>query len=620
KRRREIRSCDTCRQRKLRCDRVRPSCGRCSRNGKLGECIWPQDAEISSTADDILTDTSRGQLNLQHQKPKEVAKDMSKDSTSTLEALTEKVATLEAALRHETSLRSANVTIASSVYSNLSDKHTKNPFKSQNLPHFFRGESFQTKYNGSTHPSLLVISIPGFASFMREASQEFQVIEDIRQKVHKVESQATGTWPINWLTKSELQALLPPKPTTDRLVQAYLDSFDHIYHILYLPTFQSQYEQLWAKDLSVSADEKFLLIVLLVIAVAMCLTSTAAEAENCEDSPPSRNQATRIIRFCENWLQQQRPRHSDLPDFQISFLLLFARQLNARRFKQTWANAGKIVRNFMCAGLHMEPSQIHVDCLLHREIRRRLWASVAEFELQASFEHGMPATAWPLQGNISSLKNAADEDLKLQAVSRPVLEFTQSSYLATAYHSIRFRHSLNALLNDLYVVITFDDAKDLTKRINEHIAHIPLWADREAAVPKSLLSINLYQYQLALHFRQIQQARTLTERDFSRKVLLDTAKEVVGLHMAIPEEARGALELLSSDHVRAALSLCFSWVISGAQIENVMLEHNEEILQLLQQVTALLTIKFARYGGDQRQLWIVTAATAFIKTRTIPED
>ncbi|KAF4998933.1 hypothetical protein FDECE_11647 [Fusarium decemcellulare] len=425
-------------------------------------------------------------------------------------------------------------------------------------------------------------------------------------------------WPTERPSEGTLKGLLPPKATTDKLVQAYLDNFDCIYHILDLPGFRRQYAELWVGNLPV--EENFLVALLLVVAAAMCLTSTTA-GEYCQDTVSSRDQATTIIQSCENWLHHGVSGHSDLHDFQISFLLLFARQINARRYKQTWANAGKVVRIFMSAGLHMDPSPAHVDSPAHREIRRRIWASVAEFELQASFEQGMPATPWPLQSDITSLINAFDDDLEPLATIRSPLEFTESSYLATAHQSILFRHALNTLLNDVRATISFHDTKDLTEQIKKYLAAIPLWADRKAAVPRALLFINLHQYQLALHIRQAQRATTPVERNFSTKILLDTAKDMIGLHMAIPERDRGPLEIISGDHIRAALSLCFLWITFDPLMANGIFELSErDVFGLMQEAATLIGAKFSRYGGDQRQLWIVTVATAFMKTRDQPHN
>jgi hypothetical protein len=536
-------------------------------------------------------------------------------------ALAEKVAALEAVSYNQFSRRSPRVTENPPMH--IADScgiQSGNYSSAQDPLQFIRGVSFRTKYNGSTHTSLIVASIPGFSNFLNEAGQKSPALEDIRRKIHKMESQPDKMWSIDWPPSGILQTLLPPKAISDRLVQAYVDSFDHIYHVLYLPNFWSQYELLWVDPSSLPMDGKLVVIVLLVIAIAMCLTPSTA-TEHSRDKSSSRNQASRLIQSCEQWLQCQNPRRDDLPDFQIHFLLLLAKQLNGRRFKQTWANSGFVIRKFMCAGLHIEPNRVSVDDPSHREIRRRLWASAAEFELQAAFEHGMPAMAWCSQSDMSPLSNIADEDLTLNTAIRPPLEFTQASYLATAYISLRFRHSLNTLLNDVRTRLSFDDVKDLTKRIKDHLERIPQWVCRKAIAPRALLSINLHQYQLALHVRQIQLATTPVEKDFSCRILFHTAREMARLHTGIPKGDGDPLELLSNDHIRMALSLCYSWASSDIHMEGLATETDEAgVLHILQQIAALIDNKFACYGGDQRQLWIVTAVNAYIKTRGRPRE
>ncbi|KAJ4113950.1 hypothetical protein NW768_011480 [Fusarium equiseti] len=615
--RRKIRSCDPCRQKKWGCDRLRPVCGRCNRTKRPQECTWPDESSSPASAQNVIIQPSRAEKNTQRGQIKPGQGDAIERSTPTLEALAQKVAAPESVLNNQFPSRSPSFTASSSTHigeSRLDFLSTQSPL------HFIRGESFRTKYNGGTHPSLLVASIPGFYSFLNEAGQKFPALEDIRRRVHKMECQPGEMWSINWMPDGMLQALLPPKAISDRLVQAYLDSFDHIYHVLYLPMFRSQYESLWADVPSLPTDGKLVVIVLLIVAIAMCLTPSTA-TENSSDRSSSRNQASRIIQSCEQWLQCQSPRRYDLPDFQIHFLLLLAKQLNGRRFKQTWANSGLVIRTFMCAGLHVEPGRVPVDDLQHREIRRRLWASIAEFELQAAFEHGMPAMAWCLQSDMNPPSSMTDEDLPLHTAIRPPLDFTQASYLATAHLSLRFRHSLNTLLNDVRTTLSFEDVKGLTKRINDHLERIPQWICLKAAVPRALLSLTLHQYQLALHVRQIQLATSPIEKYFSCKILCRTVQAMTSLHTGIPEGDRGPLELLCSDHIRMALSLCYSWSTSDMQMDSFAIGIDEDgVLHFLQQIAALISNKFACYEGDQRQLWVVSALEAFIKTRVSPTE
>jgi hypothetical protein len=474
------------------------------------------------------------------------------------------------------------------------------------------GHTFRTKFHGSTHVGSIVTHIPGLSSFARETFEKFPSLNQIGQQLQQKETEriqmSLGS---TRSTDTSLKSLLPARDETDRLVGMYLESFEYIYHVLHVPSFQNEYEQLWL-DVEI-ATPKHVVIVLLLISIGLCLASTNAGYYSSGDGL-ARDKATKIVQSCEDWLASQIPAHETIHDFQISFLRILVRQLNARRYKQTWANSGKVLRTFLCAGLHKDVGTPRDGMSVRdKEMRARLWTAAAEFELQAAFEQGMPAMAWTEQADIRPPINVADDDL--DTVIEATSSFTRSSYLFQAARSITFRHELNGILNsNRGGMLSFEETMTVTERIEQSLDEIPMWDCLESKPAHALLTINLHQYMLALHMRQVTRCERRCEKDVSHNILVNTSAKVIATLKALEDNGCATLTLLCSNHIRAALSLCFVHATTdpgrGLVLSAYMASQGPRSIQ---DAIAIMQNKILRFGGDQRQLWMVVAASVFMR-------
>lgn len=528
--------------------------------------------------------------------------------------LLQRIGQLEDALKHQT----PSAAHAQNTYrlppTPASTVARQEPYRSNGDATFLHGQSFQTRFNGSTHEGLSVNHIPGFSDFMAELFERFPTISRVRLQT-RASDNATNLTVLNISPPlpAQLSDLLPNRTEADQLVQLFMDSYGCVYHILHLPSFQKDYENFWqGKDV----NPKYIIVLILIIAVSLCLSSKAT-------GDSSRQQATTMIRSCEQWLVTNFLKYNTIYDVQISFLLVFARQINAKRFKKTWANAGKTVRDFMCAGLHQEPGILKDGVsALDKEMRRRIWFAAAEFELQASLEQGMPAIPWQDQSDILPPSNIHDDEMEQDQVpeSRPAREFTPTSYLAVASSSIFLRHTLNNILNNVRHDLSFEETKDFTDKIDALLAEVPTWADPRSELPRVLLSINLQQYKLVLHDRQVRRTASAAERSFSKMIILDTATKMIHSHRAILDSGSTALEMLNGDLVRTTLLICQVYLTLDPRSENLLSRVAEaEGVAAIKSAVTMLKEKVVRYGGDQRHMLSAVAASKFLRLKNEPD-
>ena len=162
----------------------------------------------------------------------------------------------------------------------------------------------------------------------------------------------------------------------------------------------------------------------------------------------------------------------------------------------------------MAAGLHRNPDLLRKPTsALDKEMRRRVWSAISEFELQISFWRGMISTPWPQQSDCVPPINIQDEDLTESSEHlphpRPASECTTVSYLTMTNETFMLRYNVNTVLNSIRRTFSFDKARRYTEEIEAHLQAMPTWIRQSSETPRALLSITLRQYLLVLHDRQM---------------------------------------------------------------------------------------------------------------------
>ncbi|KAF2773508.1 hypothetical protein EJ03DRAFT_245908, partial [Teratosphaeria nubilosa] len=627
KRRRKVLSCYDCRRRKLQCDRQMPACGRCTKAGQAANCLYLDEASDGSRDGS----ESKGPFDGHISRPIQHTSAPLGDTLSRLEYQERRIKQLEAALAqtgHTDPVQRVKVSklpltpeslITTAEYQSggtINDRETM----------LLRGKSFKTQFHGTTHPGALIAHIPDLNVFTKETFEKYPAIARIRQDMHALEDRReySGSKP-RLVADDELKALLPPKEETDHLVHLYFDNYGSIYHVLHIPSFRKEYEEMWAKPAEVRGH--FVALVLLIIACTQCLTSTQPWLYTAASSL-AREKAITYTQAVDDWLLLQSQKHVTAADFQIRFLALFAKQVSAHKYKRSWTDAGTLLRFCMAAGLHRNPDLLRKKTsALDKELRRRIWQAVVELELQLSFDRGMVSTQWPLQTDCPPPSNIHDEEIlqdtedEIHQLPSPVRpgEFTNSSFLSTVSESTLLRHGLNTTLNNIRQHLSFDDIKRFSEEIEAQIQAMPPWTGDKADAPKALLSLNLRQYLLVLHDRQIRQAETVMERSFSRMLIIDTATRIIDTHKALINKGCLALELLCTDQLRASLSICHVATTVDIRADSAIgkiIEHHAD--RVMDESVAMLTDKVIRFGREQRQLWIALAAHGFWKAKKDP--
>lgn len=628
KRRRKVLSCYDCRRRKLQCDRALPACSRCTKAGQAANCLYLEDASDAPIRDEPTpTNTASGIGKLPtfygHSTRPIGAAGPTGDLLSRLEYQDGRIKQLEAALAQAGQGGSSKASRLPPTPESVVGGVDLAPVQDRETT-LLRGKSFKTQFHGNTHPGAIIARIPELNKFTRDTFEQFPALSRIKEDMSALETRRESkNLKHAAVSTADLRALLPEKKEdADVLINIYLANYASLYHVLHLPSFHQEYDEMYEEPGNVRPH--FIALVLVIMAAAQCLTTTDPWLYSANSSL-AREKSLKAITTVDNWLIAQSQKHVSAADFQIRVLLLLAKQVTARKLKRTWTESGDVLRFCMAAGLHRTPDLVKKQTsVLDKELRRRVWAAVTELELQASFDRGMIASPWTLQSDCPPPHHLSDEDLDQTTEHLPALrranDFNNSSFLCFSSESIVLRTTLNTYLNNIRQPISFEEAKRYTDEIENHLQSIPEWSEPSSEIASTLLTLNLRQYLLVLHDRQIRNADTKAERDFSRMILVETAVKMIESHRALTSRGCCALELLCSDQLRAALSLCHIFATGDPGTDDALTRAiNESALRVIPDAIDMLTDKVIRFGREQRLLWIMLAAYGTVKARRDPD-
>ena len=365
------------------------------------------------------------------------------------------------------------------------------------------------------------------------------------------------------LEETSLESLLPPKDDVDTLISIYLKYLEQLHRVVHIPTFEREYLAFW--ELGQTRSPAMTALVLSMISISTCVYPSSQS----HTSIPLAYQAMSVqwISACDKWLRQQSSKHRKLVHYQISCLLYFAKRMNLIRKKRFWKETGSLIQDAIVDGLHCD-SSLTSDSPYTGEMRKRIWATLRELDLQNSFEYGLPTLLHCIDSTVAAPANLDDEDfdeaLMVPPISRPSGQYTCTSYQYHSSRSWRLRCDISRRLFSVGVseALNYEDVLRYTHEITQAIDSLPLWGtaeedgDEVLAAPifaHTLLHFQLKECMLAMHqpyLRKNHDKFWLSENvcyHMSRDILLLNSK-LVGLKYQ-------TLTLLREDLIRASLNL-----------------------------------------------------------------
>lgn len=386
---------------------------------------------------------------------------------------------------------------------------------------------------------------------MPRVKKDFKAFRDRRKVLMKEKIART------YGTDEEVFALLPPKHEVDIQAALYFRTWETTYRILHEPTFWQEYNSFWSRR-----DDKqagFAAMLVLIVATTKC--SMVKNDVFIGDVSSDRDAASNLIETCEMWLNRQPRKRLTLPYFQLQCLALLAKRVNCVKLKQDWLTAGDVVRLALSSGMHRDPSLLATGRIseYEKEMKKRLWYTIAELEIQSSIDSGLQSSLTGLYFDTPAPANLPDEAFSLETkempASRPMEYFTSTSYLIAALRSLPLRIHLTKLLNDPSSQLQYTDILHYDEQISSTLAELPTWTDSRATIPSALLGLQHHQYLLVLHKPYAKTAYLEKRFAYSFTSSVDVASAIITTHDDLAQQGILILNHFRNDIIRVGMTL-----------------------------------------------------------------
>ena len=334
-----------------------------------------------------------------------------------------------------------------------------------------------------------------------------------------------------------MEEMVPHRRVADELLSLYLSTFETTYRILHVPTFLKQYDAYWAGTEQV--DMVFLAKLLALMAASSCFFGPTTRLNETDTLHSS---ASAWIISVQSWIASSFVSSTiNLDMLQIQCLLMIARQADATDGDLVWISSGSLMRSAMTMGLHRSPSYFGKMTPFWAEMRRRLWATILEFDLESSLDGGMAPSIDLDEFDCEPPSNYDDVDLTEEMTEDVAPKdpgvLTRSSFQVLLSRSLALRVRIAKQINSLKFGLSYDEAlrlgEQLVMYMNEALALYPdggstaLSPSGNLPFARSFLIFLMRRFVLILH-RPFALSVSLSPKfSFSRKICLESSLEML---------------------------------------------------------------------------------------------
>lgn len=348
-----------------------------------------------------------------------------------------------------------------------------------------------------------------------------------------------------------LEELVPDRQLADQLLNLYLSTFETTYRVLHVPKFLDEYNAFWAGE---KPDAVFVAKLLVALASGSCFYHGSGNTDPSL-AKTSQGWALAVHSWASSTMKKER---MNMHTIQVQCLLLIADQAIGFECDLGWISCGALVRNAMMIGLHRDPCHFSRVSKYYAEIRRRLWTTIVELDMQAALGNGMLPSISLDECDSALPVNVDDEQLSEKMVDDPVPfslaeRFTRTSFQLVLARSLPVRMRIAKLVNSLKFDLSYDEALKLTEDLIQQLHDMPpYFRDSEQGRPPPNVPKDSFTFEISLLRLQIYRCLLILHRPFalgavsgqggqerfmySRKVCVESCLAILAPLMSLPEE------------------------------------------------------------------------------------
>lgn len=431
-----------------------------------------------------------------------------------------------------------------------------------------QGTSFNTQFHGMSHSVNMISYFDDLRGFLKKTASDHPVLGAHRWAVETVSKNRQSSRPRIEKPEATLRQLLPSELVCRRYMLQYFKHFETMFKIIHSPSFWRQYESFWAGIMEMGSS--FIALLLAAMSCARCLYVANPIAFE-GDSSSARNEAIQWVDAVETWHDQQSQKNTTLDVFQIKCLLLLSKKVNSIKIKRHYILSQTLLSSAISIGLHRNPSSLGVRASFYeKEMRRRLWATIAELNLTESVERGVPSLIAHLHSDIEPPSNLREDDFDESTTEEPAVQdedvLTMSTFARYAHTLRPLHHTINELVNqpEKHKSLCATELNLYHEQIFNKFIDLRSWPHgvfsttlgEVNVLGTAYLHIQLHKLLIMLHLPFAMGKPSTMTSSHSRFVCRGSAKGIINIYSRLSEQGFSQLCLTRNDLMRATLCLC----------------------------------------------------------------
>lgn len=292
---------------------------------------------------------------------------------------------------------------------------------------------------------------------------------------------------------------------------------------MHIPSFRRDYDAFWVSNAELNSA--FLVQLKLVLAIG---------AVTYDEHFSLRASAIHWVYEAQNWVSEPEFKSRlTIQSLQINILLLLAREIIDIGGELVWISAGAVFRAAVYMGMHRDPMHLSKRTFTV-EMRRRLWNTILEINLQSSILSGGPPFFSLDDFDTEPPRNFDDDQLVAEdPVPKLESDFTQVSIAIAFRKTFAIRLAITKFLNDLGSRGTYEETLRLDagfrasyKTLRRTLQGCNLNRPSASQFETRLVNLLMNHYLSSLHIPFLGSAMHETAYTFSRKVALETSLKI----------------------------------------------------------------------------------------------
>lgn len=435
-----------------------------------------------------------------------------------------------------------------------------------------RGRETTTRFGGSGINAHLVAQFRDIRSFAEDIRLTNPILSRVRPDLERV---TKGLWkwkPLNETlpvpTAASLISLLPTRAVADELVGLYLTYVESTHRILHIPSFLRDFNDFWATCDTSDVPVSFIVQLLLVLAIAWNLADMGG-LQGKSPAPLKCYAAVEWVLHAEKWLNNTHVKRPEITSLRLRILLITALNCYGMNRSQAWLATGQLVKSAMMAGYHRDPSKYARISVFSKEMRRRVWMTIVELDLQVAIDRGMPPSVQSSDFDSRPALNINDDEIheSVQDVpeDRSASEITDCSFATSLARSLSLRLKACHLMHSPRINCRYEEIQRIDWELSRELSRIPVWASpditdhftqQKITLWKAMSETKLAQSLLSIHTPFAIEARCESLFAPSARSRMDAAVMILSMQRQLQTSQPLSQRMLGEWTHQAFVSIC----------------------------------------------------------------